>query len=111
MANENALQKELEKAEKVAEDAQREYEKLQEEYEEMLANSESGLTVGNISISNTVMHVFNISLAAIMVIIGGILAYQTRNIRQRSGKKIAGWILLVLGILTVIQHTVQLMFL
>ena len=110
MANESELKKELEKAEKIAEDAQKEYEKMQEEYEEMLENSESGLTVGNVSISDTEMHVFNISIAVIMIVIGGILAYQTCNIRGKNAKKIAGWILLILGILTVVQHTVQLIF-
>ena len=94
MDNENnELQKELEEME-------REYEELQEELNAEIAASPT--------ISDTGMHMFNISIAVIMIIIGAIFAHQTRHMTQKSGKKIAGWILLILGALTLITHVIQL---
>ena len=104
MANENAeKQRELE-------EIQKEIEEAQKEYEELMKETDAETVVAESEVGTTEMHIFNISIAVIMIIIGGILAYQSRNVtqKQKSGKKIAGWILLVLGVLTVIVHVTQL---
>ena len=102
MADENTeLQEDTEEVQKEYEELQKEYEDLQKEVEEELAMQDGG-------VSDTGMHIFNISLAAVMIIIGIFLVYKTRNIKQKSGKKIAGWILLILGVLTLLTHVIQL---
>lgn len=102
MGNENTeLQEDVDEIKKEYEELQKEYDELQEEMDAEVAISDSG-------VSDMEMNVFNISLAGIMIIIGAILVYKTRNIKQMSGKKIAGWILLILGALTLITHVIQL---
>ena len=87
---------------------QKEYEELQEEYEELQKEVKDDMAVQGGGISDTGMHIFNISFAAVMIIVGVILVYKTRSIKNKSGKKIAGWILLILGVLTLITHVIQL---
>ena len=100
------LQEEIDELNKEYEDMISE---INEEYESALAEAQSEMSVIP-GISDTQMHAFNIAIAAIMIIIGAILAYQTRNNILKNGKKIAGWILLILGILTLITHVIQLIF-
>ena len=88
---------------------QKEFEELQKEYEELQKEIEADNPMQDMSVSDVGMHIFNISLAAAMIIVGAILVYKTRNIKQKSGKKIAGWILLVLGALTLVIHVIQLL--
>ena len=87
---------------------QKELDELNEEYNALVEEVREEAT--NPDVSNAQMHIFNMVIAAVMIIIGILFAYQSRNSKTKSGKKIAGWILLVLGILTLIAHTVQLFF-
>lgn len=101
MANDNAgWQREYE-------DIQKEYEDLQKEYEELIENVNEEMAEAESGVSETGMHIFNISVAVVMIVIGGILVYQTCKITKKSSKKIAGWILLILGALTLITHVIQ----
>jgi len=86
---------------------QKEIEEAQKEYEEEMKELQSEIAEAG-SISTTEMHIFNIAFAVVMIIIGAVLVYQTRGVQLKNGKKIAGWILLILGIITVIAHVVQL---
>ena len=83
---------------------QKEYEEVKKEYEEL----QEEIAAQDLGVGETGMHIFNISIAAVMIIIGIILVYSTRKIKQKSGKKIAGWILLILGVLTIITHVIPL---
>jgi len=99
MANENTeLKKDLEE--------------MQKDIEELKEAASGEVAVAEPMIGDTAMHIFNISIAMVMIIIGGILAYQLRNAgqKQKSGKKIASLILLILGALTLITHVSQLIF-
>ena len=53
------------------------------------------------------MHLFNIITGVIMLVIGILLLCRSRKQRENSGKKIAGWILVGLGVTVTITHTIQ----
>ena len=89
---------------------QNEINELTEEYAELRQEMQKDIEAAQSGVGQTQMHLFNIGFAAVMVIIGAILVYQTRKVQLKNGKKIAGWILLVLGIMTLIVHVVQLLF-
>ena len=91
-------------------DVQKEIEEVQKEYEEDMKELQTEIAEAEASVGATEMHLFNIAFAAVMIIIGAILVYQTRGVPLKNGKKIAGWILLILGIVTVIAHVLQLIF-
>lgn len=97
------LQQELEEVKK-------EYDELMKEVEELEKDTHTEIGLSMPGINPTMIHIFNISIATVMIFIGAILAYQTRNTRQKSGRKIAGWILLILGALVLLQHSLQLIF-
>ena len=88
-------------------DLEKEFEDLQKEYEEIQKEVEEETSMQDVGVSDTVMHVFNISISVIMIVIGAILVYKTRGTKLKSGKKIAGWILLILGVLVLITHAIQ----
>ena len=53
------------------------------------------------------MHLINIAFGLIMVVIGVFLLFKTRQQKENSGKKIAGWILTGLGVVIMISHIIQ----
>ena len=87
---------------------EKEFEELKKEYKELKEEIDTETVMEDMGVSDTAMHIFNVSIAAVMIVIGIILVYKTRGIKQRSGKKIAGWILLILGALTLITHVISL---
>ena len=87
---------------------QKEFEELKKEYEELQKDIKDETSMQGMGVSETGMHIFNISISAIMIIVGIILVYKTRRTKQKSGKKIAGWILLILGVLVLLTHVIQL---
>jgi hypothetical protein len=89
---------------------QNEFDELKKDYEEAISEANAEIEASQSMVSATEMHLFNIAFAAVMIIIGAILVYQTRGVQLKNGKKIAGWILLILGIITVIAHVLQLIF-
>ena len=86
-----------------------ELDKIEEEYAEFMREAQAEIDAVPI-VNSTEIHVFNIVLSTIMITIGAILAYQTRNIKLKNGKKIAGWILLILGAIALVSHIFQLLF-
>ena len=88
---------------------QKDLDEINADYENAMAEIQSDMSVIP-GMNDTQMHVINLVLAVIMIVIGAIFAYQTRNANLKRGKKIAGWILLILGILTLITHVIQLIF-
>lgn len=55
----------------------------------------------------TRMHIINIIVGVVMMAIGGILLFKIRKQKDDGGKRIAGWILLGLGIATTVAHIIQ----
>jgi len=90
---------------------QNELDELNAEYEEAIKEANAEIEVSQAVVGTAQMHIFNIAVATVIIIIGAILAYKTRNVPLKNGKKIAGWILLILGIITVFAHVIQLVFL
>ena len=59
----------------------------------------------------TRMHLINIIVGVVMMAIGGVLLFQIRKQKDGGGKRVAGWILLGLGIATTVAHTIQMIML
>ena len=102
------MEEENTELQKDTEEVQKEYDEIKEEYEALIKEVEEEIVVQDEGVSDTAMHIFNISFAAVMIIVGVILVYKTRSIKKKSGMKIAGWIFLILGALTLITHVIQL---
>lgn len=85
-------------------------EEIQSEYKEFKEEMYEEIEAAQSEVTAVSMHIFNISVAAVMIVIGIILAYQTRKTKQKSSKKIASWILLILGGITLFAHVIQLLF-
>jgi len=57
------------------------------------------------------MHIINIIVGVVMMAIGGILLFKIRKQKEGGGKRVAGWILLGLGIVTTVSHVIQMIML
>ena len=87
---------------------QEDFEELKEEYETLIEDARNEVTADGVNYVS--MHLFNILLATVMMVVGGVSIYRTRSHKLKSGMKIAGWILLILGFITVVSHVIQLLF-
>ena len=53
------------------------------------------------------MHILNIGVGILLMIIGGALIFTVRNQERGGGKRVAGWILLCLGVVVTVLHILR----
>ena len=99
--------------EEVAEEQEAKIDKMTESIDAKMENIEStmekieatieGVEVGSPEYQKEefISNVFNLSAGLVMAVIGSVLLMKARKIEGKSKKKIAGWILLGLGVATV----------
>ena len=90
------------KIDKMTESIDAKMEKIESTMEKIEATIE-GVEVGSAEYQKEefVSNVFNLSAGLVMAVIGSVLLMKARKIEEKSKKKIAGWILLGLGVATV----------